>query len=68
MSAFGGKADMVFCGANVRFDPKRIDNATVDVLTGLGGVAAIAISHPHYYTTMGVEPRARGSADPSECG
>jgi hypothetical protein len=45
-----------------------IDNATVDVLTGLGGVAAIAISHPHYYTTMGVEPRARGSADPSECG
>ena len=29
-----------------------IDDATVDLLTGLGGVAAIAISHPHYYTTM----------------
>ena len=29
-----------------------IDDATVDILKGLGGVAAIAISHPHYYTTM----------------
>jgi hypothetical protein len=25
-----------------------IDDATVDLLNGLGGVAAIAISHPHY--------------------
>ena len=29
-----------------------IDDATVDLLKGLGGVAHIAISHPHYYTTM----------------
>ena len=29
-----------------------VDDATVDVLKGLGGVSAIAISHPHYYTTM----------------
>lgn len=29
-----------------------IDEATIDLLNGLGGVAAIAISHPHYYTTM----------------
>jgi hypothetical protein len=29
-----------------------IDEATIDVLEGLGGVSAIAISHPHYYTTM----------------
>jgi glyoxylase-like metal-dependent hydrolase (beta-lactamase superfamily II) len=29
-----------------------IDQATVDLLSGLGGVAAIAISHPHYYTSM----------------
>jgi len=29
-----------------------IDDATIDLLKGLGGVAAIAISHPHYYTTM----------------
>jgi hypothetical protein len=29
-----------------------IDQATIDLLNGLGGLAAIAISHPHYYTTM----------------
>jgi len=29
-----------------------IDDVTIDLLQGLGGVAAIAISHPHYYTTM----------------
>jgi hypothetical protein len=37
-----------------------IDDATVDLLKGLGGVAAIAISHPHYYTTMVVWSRAFG--------
>lgn len=37
-----------------------IDDATVDVLMGLGGVAAIAISHPHYYTTMVEWSRALG--------
>jgi hypothetical protein len=29
-----------------------LDGATMDVVRGLGGLAAIAISHPHYYTTM----------------
>src|SRR5205823_5724320 len=29
-----------------------LDDATVQRLRELGGVAAIAISHPHYYTTM----------------
>jgi glyoxylase-like metal-dependent hydrolase (beta-lactamase superfamily II) len=29
-----------------------IDDATVDVIKALGGISAIAISHPHYYTTM----------------
>lgn len=29
-----------------------IDQATIDLLNGIGGVAAIAISHPHYYTSM----------------
>jgi glyoxylase-like metal-dependent hydrolase (beta-lactamase superfamily II) len=37
-----------------------IDDATVDLLNGLGGVAAIAISHPHYYTTMVEWSRALG--------
>ena len=29
-----------------------LDDATVDLIRSLGGLAAIAISHPHYYTTM----------------
>jgi hypothetical protein len=37
-----------------------IDDATIDVLKGFGGVAAIAISHPHYYTTMVEWSRALG--------
>jgi hypothetical protein len=37
-----------------------IDDATVELLKGLGGVIAIAISHPHYYTTMVEWSRARG--------
>jgi hypothetical protein len=37
-----------------------IDDATIDLLKGSGGVAAIAISHPHYYTTMVEWSRALG--------
>ncbi len=37
-----------------------VDDAAVDLLKGLGGVAAIAISHPHYYTTMVEWSRALG--------
>jgi hypothetical protein len=29
-----------------------LDDATVTLLNGLGGLRAIAISHPHFYTTM----------------
>ena len=29
-----------------------VDDATVDLVTALGGVSAIAISHPHYYSSM----------------
>jgi hypothetical protein len=29
-----------------------LDDATVDIIRALGGLRAIAISHPHYYTTM----------------
>jgi glyoxylase-like metal-dependent hydrolase (beta-lactamase superfamily II) len=39
-----------------------IDEATIDLLNGLGGVAAVAISHPHYYTTMVEWSRAFGGA------
>ena len=37
-----------------------IDGATIDLIKGLGGVTAIAISHPHYYTTMVEWSRALG--------
>ena len=29
-----------------------LDDSTMEAIRNLGGVAAIAISHPHYYTTM----------------
>ncbi|MBI2715893.1 MAG: MBL fold metallo-hydrolase [Rhizobiales bacterium] len=37
-----------------------LDAATVSMLKGLGGIQAIAISHPHFYTTMGEWARAFG--------
>jgi glyoxylase-like metal-dependent hydrolase (beta-lactamase superfamily II) len=36
--------------------------AVVDLINGLGGIKAIAISHPHYYTTMVEWSRAFGDA------
>lgn len=52
--AIGQRAILVRTPAgNVLWDCiALIDDATVEVLQGLGGVDAIAISHPHYYTTM----------------
>lgn len=37
-----------------------IDDATLDLIRALGGLAGIAISHPHYYTTMVEWSRAFG--------
>lgn len=37
-----------------------IDDATIDLIQGQGGVRALAISHPHYYTTMVEWSRALG--------
>jgi hypothetical protein len=39
-----------------------IDDATVSQIQKLGGIAAIAISHPHYYTAMVEWSRAFGNA------
>jgi hypothetical protein len=39
-----------------------IDAATVQLINSLGGIAGIAISHPHYYTTMADWSRAFGGA------
>ncbi len=37
-----------------------VEPAAVELIKGLGGLAAIAISHPHYYTTMLEWSRAFG--------
>ncbi|MEP7286789.1 MAG: MBL fold metallo-hydrolase [Chloroflexota bacterium] len=48
-------------GGNVLWDCiPLIDTAVVETVRGLGGLAAIAISHPHYYTTMVEWSRAFG--------
>ena len=40
-------------GGNVLWDCiATLDAATVNMIKGLGGLKAIAISHPHFYTTM----------------
>ena len=40
-------------GGNVLWDcVSLLDAATVALLKGLGGIQAMAISHPHFYTTM----------------
>jgi len=40
-------------GGNVLWDCiSLIDDATVTLIKSLGGIQAIAISHPHFYTTM----------------
>jgi hypothetical protein len=40
-------------GGNVLWDcVATLDAATVTAIKGLGGIKAIAISHPHFYTTM----------------
>jgi hypothetical protein len=39
-----------------------LDDATIEIIKGLGGLAGIAISHPHYYSTMVEWSRAFGGA------
>jgi len=40
-------------GGNLLWDCLALlDQPTIDTVRDLGGIAAIAISHPHYYTTM----------------
>jgi hypothetical protein len=52
--AIGQRALLVSTPAgNVLWDCiSLLDDATVAVIKGLGGLKAIAISHPHFYTTM----------------
>ncbi len=48
-------------GGNVLWDCiSLIDDATIEAVRNLGGLAAIAISHPHYYSSMVEWSRAFG--------
>ena len=60
--AIGQRALLVqTSGGNVLWDcVATLDAATVGMIKGLGGLHAIAISHPHFYTTMGEWSRAFG--------
>ena len=52
-------------GGNVLWDCIALDAATVTLIKGLGGIKAIAISHPHFYTTMVEWARAFDCPDSS---
>jgi glyoxylase-like metal-dependent hydrolase (beta-lactamase superfamily II) len=60
--AIGQRALLVATPAgNVLWDCiSLVDKATITLIEALGGLAAIAISHPHFYTTMGDWSRAFG--------
>jgi hypothetical protein len=48
-------------GGNILWDcVATLDAATVTLIKGLGGLKAIAISHPHFYTAMNEWARAFG--------
>jgi hypothetical protein len=56
-----GQRALLICTAagNVLWDCiSLLDAATITLITALGGLKAIAISHPHFYTTMGDWARA----------
>lgn len=60
--AIGQRALLVQAqGGNILWDGiSLIDDATASKIEKLGGLSAIAISHPHYYTTMAEWSRAFG--------
>jgi hypothetical protein len=62
--AIGQRALLIRTPAgNVLWDcVSLIDDATVTIIKSLGGISAIAISHPHFYTAMVDWSRAFGDA------
>ena len=61
--AIGQRAILVVTPAgNVLWDCiSLVDEATVALIEGLGGLAAVTISHPHFHTAMGRWSRAFGN-------
>ncbi|TDH26578.1 MBL fold metallo-hydrolase [Segetibacter sp. 3557_3] len=52
--AIGQRAHLVLTpGGNILWDCiTNIDSSTISLINALGGIKAIAISHPHFYSTM----------------
>src|SRR3954447_7874270 len=52
--AIGQRAHLVqLPGGNILWDCiTNIDNSTISIINALGGIKAIAISHPHYFSTI----------------
>jgi hypothetical protein len=52
--AIGQRAHLIITpGGNILWDcVTNLDATTVDIIKKLGGIKAIAISHPHYFSTM----------------
>jgi len=61
--AIGQRAILILTpNGNVLWDCiSLVDEATVTLVNGLGGLSAIAISHPHFYTAMGRWSRTFGN-------
>ncbi|HEY0223828.1 MAG TPA: MBL fold metallo-hydrolase [Pseudolabrys sp.] len=62
--AIGQRALLVqTAGGNILWDcVATLDEATIAKIESLGGIQAIAISHPHFYTAMGEWSRTFGNA------
>ena len=60
--AIGQRAELVRTPrGNILWDCLSLcDAATIEIIKGLGGIEAIAISHPHYYSSMTEWSRAFG--------
>ena len=58
--AIGQRAHLVISPAgNILWDCiTNLDNSTINLINALGGVKAIAISHPHYFSTIAEWSRA----------
>ncbi|MEJ7680840.1 MAG: MBL fold metallo-hydrolase [Segetibacter sp.] len=60
--AIGQRAHLVISsGGNILWDCiTNLDDSTINLINALGGIKAIAISHPHYFSTIAAWSKAFG--------
>jgi glyoxylase-like metal-dependent hydrolase (beta-lactamase superfamily II) len=61
--AIGQRALLIrAAGGNILWDCiSLLDDATIEIVRALGGISAIAVSHPHYYTAIAAWAHAFGA-------